>query len=188
MFTNSGELTGKYAGADAGFLVTALTSRPDIPYYSYSLNFRTKDRGATSSVWWGQADMLDVRKLDIDDNQEKGIVEVRRLPPGEYEFFNFRVEMNTSFREWWSSKKEFAIPFTIKPGEATYVGEFMAVGVKGKNLFGLTVPDGAYFVLSNKIARDTDIAKRKEPGIVDVISAVIDPGTLSNPLISAAVH
>jgi hypothetical protein len=188
-FANAGPLSGKYTGADAGYLITTVAARLDTGYDSYNLNFRKKDRSTESNVWWGQSNMFDRRKLDIDDGKERGIVEVRRLPPGDYEFFNYRISRNGgTVQEWWTSKQDFSIPFTIKPGQATYVGEFMAIELHAKNLFGMTVQDGAYFVLSDKTERDVVIAKQKESGVSEVTSAVVDPNTIGNPLISATVH
>lgn len=188
IFANSAT-SGKYAGADAGYLILALAAQKGTAYNDYKLFFRKRDRSIDGSVWWGQGNPFDQRKLDLDDSVETGIVDVRRLPPGDYEIFNFLVFMNAgTVQESWRSKQDFSIPFSIEPGRATYVGEFDAAKLTGKGLFGMTVPDGAYFVLSDKTARDVAIARQKEPGLTDVVTVVADPSTLGNPLISATLH
>lgn len=185
IFANSAT-SGKYAGTDAGYLILALTAQKGTAYTDYTIFFRKKDHSISGSVWWGQGNTFDQRKLDINDSLETGIIDVRRLPPGDYEIFNFLVHMNGGmYQESWGSKQEFSIPFTIMPGRATYVGEFDAVKLTGSNLLGMTVPAGAYFVLSDKNARDVSIARQKEPALTDVDSAVLDPKTINNPLIRA---
>lgn len=58
-------------------------------------------------------------------------------------------------------------------------------GLKGeKGFLGARSPLGAYFVLTDKSDRDVPIAKQKEPGIGEVVSAVIDPAALANPMIT----
>jgi len=186
---NTSPLSGKYSGSDAGYLVMTLAARSDTSYTAYDMAFRTKDGSARGSVWWGQTNMFDRRKLDIDDGQEKAIVDVRRLPPGDYEIVNFDVDLVGGVaRSTWRSKKDFSIPFTIAPGRATYVGEFLAVRINGKNFFGMTVPNGAYFVLADKAEREIALAKQKEPGIAEVTSAVGDPKIIGNPLISDHIY
>jgi hypothetical protein len=186
---NGKPLSGKYAGADAGYLITAVAARSDTSYDYYMLRYRTKDRSDSAGIWWGQENIYDRRKLDIDDGKETGIVDVRRLPPGAYEIFNFEIMLNGGMMHTkWFSKQNFSVPFTIEPGKATYIGEFMAVRLTGKSWVGLSEPNGAYFVLSDKAERDVVIAKQKESGLSEVTSAVVDPNTLGNPLISATVR
>jgi hypothetical protein len=186
---NSGPLSGKYEGADAGYLVVALAAKAGTSYDSYTLMFRSKDRSAQGRVWWGQGNMFDRRKLDVDDGKEKGIVDVRRLPPGDYEIFNFNVFMNGgTIQKSWRSAQDFSIPFTIAPGRAAYIGEFMAVKVMGENIFGMSLLDGAYFVLSDKADRDVGAVKEREPGLSEVTNAVVDANTVGNPLIRATLR
>jgi hypothetical protein len=183
---NTGPLSGKYPGADAGYLVVTIAAQTDTLYDDYWIYFRRKDRSADNQIWWGQQNPVDQRKLDIKNDKEEGMVDVRRLPPGDYEIFNFQVHRNAGYLQtWWGSKQDFSIPFSIIAGRATYVGELMAVGLKGeKGFLGARSPLGAYFVLTDKSDRDVPIAKQKEPGIGEVVSAVIDPAALANPMIT----
>jgi hypothetical protein len=187
---NSGLLSGNYDGADAGYLIMSLAAaHSHIAYNSYTIRFRKTDRSVAGGVWWGQHNISDQRKLDIKDRNETGIIDVRRLPPGDYEIFNYNIYFNSPYvqNSWWS-KQDFAIPFTIASGKATYVGEFMAVAVTGKNILGISVPDGAYFVLSDKSSRDVSIARQKELRLGDVTNAVADPNAIGNPLIRARIE
>jgi hypothetical protein len=187
-FANSGRLSGTYAGADAGYLVMALAARSDTEYSAYTIMFRSIDRASEGGVWWGQENALD-RRREIDDAGETGIVDVRRLPPGKYEIFNFDIlYYNGLVPRRWRSEQDFSIPFTIAPGRTTYVGEFMAVKLTRRNIIGATLSNGAYFVLSDKSDRDVAIARQKEPGLGEATDSVIDPKSIANPLITGSVY
>jgi hypothetical protein len=179
-----------YEGPDAGVLVTSLGAKTGTVYNGYNLFYRMKNRSpdGDGTIWWGQANILEGRKLDIDNGGETGIVDVRRLPPGEYEIFNFRVFYNGgNVQKNFSSKQDFSIPFSIRPGRTTYIGEFIAVGVQGQNIFGFSILDGAYFTVADRRERDITIARQKHPNLGEVQSAVVDPKLVGNPFIRASV-
>jgi hypothetical protein len=127
---NGGPLAGTYAGADGGYLIMSLTARRA---YGLAILFRRRDRSATGTVWWGRADMFMFniwQPLDIRDGmrKERGIVDVRRLPPGDYEIYNFRITYGTDEGPAiQTAGPNFSIPFSIAPGRTTYVGNFMGV-------------------------------------------------------------
>jgi hypothetical protein len=173
-----------YAGPDAGVLVTSLGAKTGTVYNGYNLFYRKKNHAPDGDgmIWWGQASILEGHKLDIDTGSETGIVDVRRLPPGEYEIFNFRVFYNGgNVQKHFSSKTDFSIPFSIRPGRATYIGEFIAVGVQGENIFGFSIPDGAYFTVSNRGERDIAIARQKYPGLGRCRAPSLIPSWLAIP-------
>jgi hypothetical protein len=159
-------------------------------YDDYFLYFRKKDRSAEGEIWWGQQNPFDQRKVDIKDDKQEGIVDVRRLPPGDYEIFNFQAHINaTTLQMRWESKSDFSIPFTIAAGRATYVGEMMAVELKRERGFlGLQSHEGIHVVLTDKSARDVSIARAKEPHMSEVAVTVIDPKSVANPASTNSVH
>jgi hypothetical protein len=179
-FTENPTLSGKYSGADAGYLIMSLAARKGIRFNGYSILFRKADRSADGAVWWGQDSPYDQRKLDINDSNETGVVDVRRLPPGDYEIFNYDIDWVGGLgRRNWKSKQDFSIPFTIKSGQATYVGEFMAAPVEQHGLLpSMPADDELYFVLANKADRDIAIAKQKEASINEVSGADVTPSTI----------
>jgi hypothetical protein len=187
---STGLYSTNYDGKDAGFLVTALGAQSGTVYDVYDLYFRKKDRSFDGRVLWGQNNFLDDRKPDFDDGTKVGIVDVVRLPPGDYELYNFRLLSRDFYvgtrkaRREFKSKQDFALPFTIRTGAGTYIGEFLAVGIKGQD----TTPAGAYFLLSNMADRDLPIAKRKQPALAEVAAAVPDLRSFGNPLIKAAAR
>jgi len=186
---SSGYFSTNYEGQDTGYLVTSLGAQTGTVYNGYSLFFRKRDGSYSGKVFWGQANMFEDRKLDFEGGGKAGIVDVTRVPPGDYEIFNFQIFYNAgTAQQWFSSKQDFSIPFKIRRGGGTYVGEFIAVGVKGKNFFGMEIPAGGYFEVSSRAERDIAIAKRKEPALRDVASAVANVRSVGNPLIKAGAR
>jgi hypothetical protein len=178
-----------YTGADAGYLVASLGAQPGTRYNGYNLFYRRKDRSpeGNGKIWWGQASILEGRELDSESEAGTGIVDVRRMPPGDYEIFNFSLFYNAgNVQKFFSSKQEFSIPFSIRPGSTTYIGEYLVAGLFGRNIFGMPIAGGGYFIISNKSERDIAVAKRKQPALGPVQSAVVDARIVGNPLIRAA--
>jgi hypothetical protein len=90
-------------------------------------------------VLWGQDNVFDDRKLDFDEGTKMRIVDVIWLPPGDDELYNFRPVSQAFYvgfrktRRAFKSKEDFSLPFTIRPCAGTYIGELLAVGIKGQD-------------------------------------------------------
>ncbi len=187
---STGLYSTNYDGKDAGFLVAALGAQGGTVYDVCDLYFRKKDQSFDGRVLWGQDNFLDDRKPDFDDGTKVGIVDVIRLPPGDYELYNFRLVSRDFYvgyrkaRREFKSKQDFSLPFTIRPGAGTYIGEFLAVGIKAQD----KTPAGAYFLLSNMADRDLPIAKRKQAALSEVAAAVPDLRSFGNPLIKSGAR
>ncbi len=125
-------------------------------------------------------------KLNTDDDQsEQGDVLITTLAPGHYEIFNFSNFYSSGYVERTSTlPADISIPFEIKPGLGTYIGNFKALTVYGRNIFGMSIPAGARYVVINQCDRDIAIAKRKNAAITDVDIAIPDVDTLNNPAFS----
>jgi len=93
-----------------------------------------------------------------------GVVRAIELPAGAWRVASFRLESSITNRRW-SPRQEFSIPFTVSPGEVTYLGEFLATGTYGKPLLGLRAVEKPYFLVSDQRARDVPIAARETPEI-----------------------
>lgn len=175
-----------YTGADAGQLVVALGASAETKYASYTLMYRKKGDKAQGMVRYLQDNMFFPTKRDFDDLSENGFVAVHSLPAGDYEIYNFDVFFNGGMVQTnFGSRQDFSIPFTIKPGKATYIGDFTAVGITGNNIFGLPVRNGAYFIVSDKQGRDLPVAREKMPSLGSVEIAVPDAAAVRNPFIQA---
>lgn len=120
--------------------------------------------------------------------REAGRVFVRQLPPGRYEIydFGFRGTIVVANIEW-SSSTPFAIPFTINPGETTYIGNFARAPSLGTSLEP-TLGAVGYFVVSDQSERDLAIARTKEPALPPVRLEVTDVAPLGHPMMYAAIQ
>jgi hypothetical protein len=171
-----------YSGRDAGYLIVALGSSASTEYSRYVLLFRKKksDQPANGNVTYVQEKAFTSINRDFDGRSGNGIVEVRNLPAGEYEIYNFGIYKSDGTQ--FKAKDDFSIPFTINPGVATYLGEFKAEKITGRNLIGMNVSAGAFFVIGDMQQRDIPIAKAKSAFIKSLAVAIPDVKAIANPL------
>jgi hypothetical protein len=170
-----------YRGDDAGFLVYAVGTiaigmRFDFPYRRVALpdGKPVQDWAGTIAPTVGGAWVLRVKNPDFS-GRETGHVVVRRLPPGQYLIDQFAfggggVGMGTI---GWSSAVPFSIRFTIKPGEATYIGSYMRAPSLGTPLES-EVNAAGYFLIADRSERDVPIARAKLPATASITTEVTD--------------
>jgi hypothetical protein len=100
------------------------------------------------------------------------------LRPGEYSVTKGKMASdNGTVARQAESKRDPAIVFTIEPNTVTYLGSYVAEVFGGENLFGMRVPAGGYFVVTDEQARDIDLLKKKgewPAAAVGVVTAVPD--------------
>lgn len=182
----AGTIPRDYAGPDAGHLVVALGASAETKYSSYTLMYRKKGDKAEGMIRYLQENMFSPTKRDFDGESGNGFVAVHSLPAGEYEIYNFDVFFNGGMIQTnFGSRQDFSIPFTITPGKAVYLGDFTAVGMTGNNIFGMSVRNGAYFIVSDKQERDLPVARAKMPALGSVEISVPDAAKVGNPFIRA---
>lgn len=170
-----------YRGADGGFVVYAVGTiaigmRFDFPYRRVALPDGTpiQDWTGTIAPTVGGAWVLRVKNPDFA-GRETGHVVVRRLPPGQYVIDQFAfagggIGMGVID---WSSAVPFSIPFSIRPGEATYIGSFMRAPSLGTPLES-EVNAAGYFLIADRSARDVPIARAKVPTLTSITAEVTD--------------
>jgi len=186
-----------YSGSDAGYLVMSI-SQDKVGFFDREavviLHFRKLDRLVTGFVNYGNHRVLDFAPstLDFEDASEQGIVIVRALPPGDYEFFDFSgdkevptyptIDPNPSY-----FRARYSLPFTIKAGETAYLGNFRLVVKPGGNkLLGPPFAAGYYLGLSDRSSRDLAIAHdKKRPAMGRVIVTVPNEAALHAPLFNS---
>lgn len=183
------QLPADYAGADAGRVVIGIGAHGGTSYPSYSLLFRTRDpavpaaQAGVGRFTYFQTNMFYKQAPDYRSSREEGVVLVRALPPGEYEIYNFNIYFNTGMVEKnFGARVDVAIPFTVKTGVTTYLGNYQANGQTGKNVFGMPLPAGAVFAVSDRLADDLALAQAKAaapPGAA--VNATPDPARLGHP-------
>jgi hypothetical protein len=111
-----------------------------------------------------------------------GGVRTYSLQPGEYEIYNVELfSSNGLALERFSLKKPISIPFTIKPGQTVYLGEFRAMPLEGRNFFGLPADAGVKFELSDQSARDIPIARTQDSRVTTPEIRIPDPAAIQSP-------
>lgn len=183
----------EYKGADAGYLVASIGEENGTDYMEYALQVRRK--GASTPYEQTSIAYPFAFTRSYKDNEGKGAVNIKRFSPGEYEVFalyvtennsapqvklmpnqEFSVPLKVSNFELMTkmltsySAMEFSIPITIKPGKATYIGNYQAVTFATyRNALGLQrSTGGAYFILQDKRERDVALAKELDSSITDI--------------------
>ena len=191
---------GGYKGDDVGFLIMSITTQGLTQQYVLRLSYRLVGAKANDMLIGG-VKVLPLSKHDIQtshsklhgltnflmltddsDESEQGDVLIESLKPGRYEIFNADSFYSNGLSEHTSKlKNDISMPFEIKPGRATYLGEFKALAVYGHNLFGMSVPAGARYIVTDQNERDLIIAKRKNKAITETDIAVPNVDALNNP-------
>jgi hypothetical protein len=152
-----------------GVLVGSFARSPDGPvYYSQTFYFKNAKTGEVREIKSQPTFNLYTGKTPDDFNTpgSAGAVFVFSLPAGAYTFHNFRLyQANGSFQQNWTSKEDYSIPFEIQANTVNYVGEIKLEGLKGRNFFGMAVPAGGVWLVSDQLDRDMDILKKTRADI-----------------------
>lgn len=177
-----------YAEQDGGYLVYSVGTIRIGMDFAFPYSRTALLDGSPVDDWKGVIEpklggmwTLKIKKPDFD-GRESGHVIIRRLPPGQYAITNFafggQVPGIGSFD--WSAVKPFEIPFSIKSGQATYIGSYMRSPSFGMSLQTLLGTAG-FFVVSDRSVRDLPIALRKNAALPVAKIEVINVDTIGNP-------
>lgn len=180
------DVRNEYQGSDAGRVAIGIGASAKTYYSSYSLIFRkvTEKKGDSNRFIYFQDNIFAAQKRDYDNSKENGIVQSFRLAPGDYEIFNFDIFLNGgTVQKNFSSKKDFSIPFSVRSNETTYLGNYQANMVTGKNFFGFNILAGAVFVVTDREKADIDLVKKRLPNISlgSVTNATPKANAIANP-------
>lgn len=161
------------AGEDAGYLLVSIGSRirgkhaspfgrVTLMYNKRGLAKPEKDGYYPDEAvgWLSYVDSaFDSKSFPyVDRNKQVEVIQVP-LIPGDYEISKLGMYHSTGQYELTvRSPKIFSLPFEIKAGEVTYLGEFIAESVLGKNVFGLPVYTGGLLIRSDEMQRDYRVA------------------------------
>ncbi|NKF20878.1 hypothetical protein [Solimonas marina] len=189
---DKGFIRPDYQSADAGVVVLGIGNTSKTSYNSYSLLFHVLSSNAsvtTADEPHGQFAYIPKFMMLGDDpdygtETESCYVVVRQLPPGQYEIYNFEiVKVEGPGQTKYFSPKPISIPFTIRPHEVTYLGNYTAHGLHGRNLLGLPMYFGAVFAVEDRRATELEIARRKDSSLpTDTEDETPDPMQLHSPL------
>jgi hypothetical protein len=159
-----------YKGADGGVVVVGIGTT-DTWYTSWTLEFRRRGDAAvpkppSGSFTYEKRELLHGVAPDYENEEDKGIVLVTRLPEGDYEIYATSEYFNSgvSGTALFYSVKPFSIPFTVRRDQPVYLGNYMASPTWGKNLIGLRVRSNAYYTVEDRKDVDLRIAAAKGLG------------------------
>jgi hypothetical protein len=171
-----------YNGPDAGVLVYSAGGIELPSIVTFHFRRVALPDGKKVSDWKGAIGCRCiglVKPKDFDSDytgRETGRVIARNLPPGRYEIFNYLISgYNGIGTVSTRSKEAFSIPFEIKAGEATYIGNFARAHVPSRKG---PLP---YFVITDKSERDLPIARAKRPDLTTIRNEVFDVTSIGNP-------
>jgi hypothetical protein len=154
----------EYKGPDAGRIVVGIGAEaPHTFATSISLMVRKVGTKETLRLVYFQNNMFSEQKRDYDRPNENGVVYFSQVSPGNYEIYNFLVRLSGAAEMEFSSRKDFSVPFVVRAKETTYLGNYQANVVTGKNIFGISVPAGYVFVVSNREQDDLALGKKRIP-------------------------
>lgn len=183
-----------YAGKDAGYLVMAFGQKTGTDYVDYSLKYMNAVGGGGGSItYYPYYPASNQRPADFKNSTGSGDIETVAMQPGTYDLYNF--EMSVFYEvglETFKVRDDFFIPFTIRAGEATYLGQYMTSGTTdGKDILsGTPIPAGAILLVSDQKDFDVSVAHTPAlkipglPGNVTVVNdATPDPVALGIPFL-----
>lgn len=169
-----------YDGPDGGLLIYSAGSIAIPINFAFRYKRIRNPAGGQVSDWSGTigcgcVGLLRARAGGADyQGRETGRVHIRRLPPGDYEVFNFGFGGSIgSTMVTTRSARRFSIPFTIRAGEATYIGNFARAPSLGTPLQRQLGARG-FFVISNKAERDLAIARQRRSDLPNATVAFTD--------------
>lgn len=174
----------RYSGNDGGYLVYSigrLREPADFVIY-YRRDRQESGLFQDNGLLVYNSDKPFGNKPDFQDSTETGLVGTHYLEPGNYEIYSFDVTLRDVFQQTGSPMHNFSIPFTIRPGQITYIGDYNCVKMMGSDLFGNPVGASAYFVVSDKHVRDLTIAHNRDARLpATVTMAIPDVDRLKSP-------
>jgi len=169
------------AAEGTGQLIVAIGDRPGCTS-GVMLRFRSKDGRHSDFISYSQRNLVR-NPREIDDGADgTGSVRVLDLAPGDWEIYeiSWANTADPSYLNKYTSPDGFSIPFTVKAGEAVYIGDFQADAPT------YTHASDVVMYLTNRNARDVAIAKNREAILPVVTVAVPDVEALHSPIIRFA--
>ncbi|HEV2562810.1 MAG TPA: hypothetical protein VGT78_11790 [Rhizomicrobium sp.] len=172
--------THQYHGKDAGWLVISIGGGEDQEANPISLFYDQVDGSEHGSVHFSKPSWtaLSFGSPDYREGDEAGRVIVRSLKPGQYQMDGFLTHLaNRDFSD------TFRMPFVIRPGQTTYLGNFRFREAHQKGFVGYLRARDFYFEVKNRARRDIGIADHQDkPPRGKVIVALPDLVAVNSPL------
>ena len=175
-------VAGDVTKLSPGFLVLSIAQQDGTRFSSTALYYRSRATGEIDHVSYRDVGLFNLATDDIDDADKTGVVKVEELAPGDYELFTFSVVSGGYPGERrYAPPQDFKIPFSIRAGEATYLGEYMVVSAARNRILGITIHGDPYFVISDQHERDVTLAKKRHKEITAEHDDVPNAGAMGLP-------
>lgn len=173
LLLSSSSFSGKYP-ADARLPWMATEKHRCESYqmiYRYLEESSERTAGQLSAIPDGKNDWTLDDPHDYTVDNGLGFVAATLLPAGRYEIYFFSsICRGTSYY----APEEFSIPFEIKPGVATYVGEIVYKHRFYKNFAGVTAPNAPEITFRMESIRDLPLLRSKYSFIDDLTLEIVD--------------
>lgn len=186
--TACGPIDPAYTGSDAGTLIYGAGIENSTTNLNFRLEYREVRPDGSRS---GGVGSISVKRSAMNgelprefgpSDPELGQVVIQHLKPGRYEVFNYYMswacgyykicfDSNDPHDVTEADKNDFSLPFAIEPGKALYLGDFTAYASQNNIL-----APGAVLYITDKSARDLDIARKRVPKLGEIVVAVPDVG------------
>lgn len=181
-----------YAGADAGKVVIGIGYRsggPGTYYHAYRLYFRSvngTEKTANAEFSYKPGLVPFGQSPDYKTRSEQGVVVTASLPPGDYVITNFNAfTMVGNTAHNFGSQQPLTIRFRVEARKLSYLGNFRAQGVRGKNLLGMPLPAGVTWDVGSRAEEDLKIARARDAKLpTETIDQVPTAAAIGNPLFS----
>lgn len=151
-----------YEGADKGYLLLSISATPETQYGAYWIDFSMVGESRHKRAIYYQNNIFYGDERDFDDSEANGVVKAFPMRPGNYEIISYTVKEEGNGPAW-SPREKLSIPFSVAPGQVTYLGAYLAHKQTAKNMLGITIPYGAWLKIEDRLERDLEIAARREP-------------------------
>lgn len=171
-----------------GGVVVSVGSGLEGGFTAQTLMFRAKGSDGVGRITFVRGELIMTKgKPDFVETQNRGMVFFVALPSGEYEIIDvsFFINHGQFGSQTFSAREKFSIPFSVIDGRGTYLGEFISRVTYGRNVFGIRIPAGGYFVVSDRFDRDVVLLKRKAdvgPIPATIQKSVVDAKAVALPL------
>lgn len=121
-----------------------------------------------------------------DDNSKIGRLSAFEVPEGEYELTRWQVYTYTTGPGYINPKKIEPIPFKVKAGEITYLGNLHIETFSAKNIFGFPVPVAGEASLLDQSKTDLPLFNLKYQNLMNMPINMSVPnlqnwGAIKNP-------
>jgi len=176
------------AADDAGYVVYSTGADEYSPASYYTLHFRdAARRESVDRVFRPVGNPYEDPPLDFDTPSFQGAVFVLRMKPGEYEIYNYTVRKPHAIGgdTLFTAGREFRIPFAVEKGKITYLGQYRAQVLKGRDDRDKEVDAYFYYIIEDQADRDLAIARARKsiPASAALQREVVVAPPLRHPLI-----